>query len=425
MNETNELENYPTEQPEVKAETTEQEIKQPEVQPVIDSRQMTPEEIRKVEKSGSKKTLNFILGFFSAILVIIILGVAAELCYLILNNKSIVNSVDFLGKYQHATFDSMTTLDEEVAEVVSYDGYIEKLNEAKSIAWIFEGDEPETKEEELSEYYTDKTKNYIILFDASGWQFCTMSLESVTEGDDEIYIIGEKKKYGCMGMGSGYFIAIPTDKPVGTCISFTNTAETSTSTRNTGVSAKPIIYLYPTDDTEVTVTLGSPENLTCSYPNYTTEWNVLAKSNGDLVDLDTGKNLYALYYESENNIDFKVEEEGFVVKGEDTAEFLEEKLAILGLSERESEEFIVYWLPRLQENNYNYIRFATAEEIEANMSLDFSVEPDSLIRVLMVYEGLDEPIDVEEQQLETPVREGFTVVEWGGTEITNSNQTVK
>jgi hypothetical protein len=35
----------------------------------------------------------------------------------------------------------------------------------------------------------------------------------------------------------------------------------------------------------------------------------------------------------------------------------------------------------------------------------------------MTYKALDEPIDIEEQQLETPVREGFTVVEWGGTEI--------
>ena len=55
------------------------------------------------------------------------------------------------------------------------------------------------------------------------------------------------------------------------------------------------------------------------------------------------------------------------VKGTDVAEFLEDKLALLGLNEREAEEFIVYWLPKLQENKYNYIRFATMEEINENM----------------------------------------------------------
>ena len=35
----------------------------------------------------------------------------------------------------------------------------------------------------------------------------------------------------------------------------------------------------------------------------------------------------------------------------------------------------------------------------------------------MIFKGLDNPIDIEQQKLETPERKGFTVVEWGGTEI--------
>ena len=124
-----------------------------------------------------------------------------------------------------------------------------------------------------------------------------------------------------------------------------------------------------------------------------------------------------MYYESENSIDFKVENDGFVIKGEDTAEFLEEKLAILGLNERESEEFIIYWLPKLEANKYNYIRFATLDEINANMPLEINPSPDTIIRVLMTFKGLDNPIDVQEQQLKTPDRTGFVAVEWGGTEI--------
>lgn len=182
-------------------------------------------------------------------------------------------------------------------------------------------------------------------------------------------------------------------------------------------SKKPIIYLYPEEETNVSVELPEDDRLLVSYPKYEESWKVLAKENGDLVDLETGRNLYSLYYENKNVVDFKVEKEGFVVKGEDTAKFLEEKLEILGLNEREAEEFIIYWLPKLEENKYNYIRFASVEEIEENMPLEISPKPDTTIRVLMTYKGLDRKIEVEEQKLETPKREGFVAVEWGGTEI--------
>ena len=43
--------------------------------------------------------------------------------------------------------------------------------------------------------------------------------------------------------------------------------------------------------------------------------------------------------------------------------------------------------------------------------------PDTTIRVLMTFKGIDNPIDVKEQQLVTPERNGFVAVEWGGTEI--------
>lgn len=108
--------------------------------------------------------------------------------------------------------------------------------------------------------------------------------------------------------------------------------------------------MYPEREQEISVKLGQPENIICSYPEYKTEWNVIAKTNGDLIDLGTNRNLYALYYESRNVIDFKVEEDGFITNKADVASFLEEKLDILGLTEREAEEFIVYWLPRLQQN---------------------------------------------------------------------------
>ena len=179
---------------------------------------------------------------------------------------------------------------------------------------------------------------------------------------------------------------------------------------------KPIIYLYPKEQTEVTVKLGKTEEVTCSYPKYDNGWNVIAKTDGTLIDTKTQRTLYSLYWEGTgmSNIDMS---EGFVVKGEDTIEFLEEKLAILGLNDKEAEEFIIYWLPKMQDNKYNYIRFATIDEINEYMPLEFSVEPDTLIRILMQYKSLDEYIKISEQKLETPERKGFVAVEWGGSEI--------
>ena len=180
--------------------------------------------------------------------------------------------------------------------------------------------------------------------------------------------------------------------------------------------AKPIIYLYPENTTEVTVKLENTEKITCSYPEYKEEWKVVAESDGTLTDVKTQRKLYALYWEGKDMLPPEMTE-GFIVKGQDTIEFLEEKLEILGLNEKEAQEFIIYWLPKMQNNSYNYIRFATIEEINNYMPLELSVEPDTLIRVLMQYKPLDEYIEVKEQKLITPERKGFTVVEWGGTEI--------
>ncbi len=183
------------------------------------------------------------------------------------------------------------------------------------------------------------------------------------------------------------------------------------------IAYKPIIYLYPTEEKEVSVKLLNDDMITVSYPQYTTGWNVLAKKDGSLIDLSTNKNLYSLYYECKNQVSFKIENDGFIVKGENVSTFLEEKLSILGLTEKESEEFIIYWLPKLEPNKYNYIRFATINEINTNMPLEINPNPDTNIRILMTFKGLNKPIEVQEQKLIKTERKGFTVVEWGGTEI--------
>jgi len=182
-------------------------------------------------------------------------------------------------------------------------------------------------------------------------------------------------------------------------------------------TAKPVIYLYPEEEMKVEVSLELNGEFTCVYPEYNGSWKVTAQPDGTLTDA-LGREYYCLYWESNpyqpivTNTDV-----GFIVKGEDTAEFLREKLLQIGLSEREANEFIIYWLPQMQHNNYNYIYFSIDEYIEY-AKLTISPNPDTVIRFLMVWEGLVEARPVIEQELpETPERVGFTVVEWGGSEI--------
>lgn len=179
---------------------------------------------------------------------------------------------------------------------------------------------------------------------------------------------------------------------------------------------KPMIYLYPEREQSVEVKLNSPERLTVSYPAYVDSWNVVARPDGTLKDKN-GRELYGLYYESLPKTEFKVEDEGFVVIKEDSAKFLEEKLAKLGLNEKEAEEFIVYWLPKMNEKKYNYVRFASSEEIENNMKLSISPKPDTTIRIWMVLKPLDEKIEVTEQKINPVKRSGFVAVEWGGIKL--------
>ena len=109
--------------------------------------------------------------------------------------------------------------------------------------------------------------------------------------------------------------------------------------------------------------------------------------------------------------------EGFVIEGKDTINFLEEKLKYLGLNDREINEFIIYWIDKLENNKYNYIRFRCTEEVNNYMPLEFSEKPDTLIRIIMDYKPLNEKINVKEQELESTIRNGFTVVEWGGRKL--------
>ncbi len=181
------------------------------------------------------------------------------------------------------------------------------------------------------------------------------------------------------------------------------------------LAEKPIIYLYPEFTQEITVGLDFNGELTTTYPDYDNGWRVVADPDGTLYDVDTGREYYCLYWEGVSDVEYDFTK-GFSVPGNETASFLETTLGKLGLNEKEANEFIIYWLPRMEGNEYNLISFQTDAYTE-NAKLLIDPAPDTVIRVFMAWKALDEPVEIEAQELTAPEREGFTLVEWGGAEV--------
>lgn len=180
------------------------------------------------------------------------------------------------------------------------------------------------------------------------------------------------------------------------------------------VTAKPVIYLYPETETQVSVALDYDGQLTCTYPKYDNGWTVTAAPDGTLTDT-AGQTYNYLYWEGVTDTEYDFSQ-GFCVPGAQTAAFLEEALAALGLTRREANEFIIYWLPMMEHNPYNLIAFQQ-EAYTGSARLNVTPAPDTLLRVFMAWQPLEEPVEIAPQPLTAPARQGFTAVEWGGTEV--------
>lgn len=185
-------------------------------------------------------------------------------------------------------------------------------------------------------------------------------------------------------------------------------------------TAKPVIYLYPEQETKVNVQLTFNGTLTSTYPTLPPEgWSVTAQPGGTLTD-EEGRSYRYLFWEGVANVDWK-QDSGFLVKAEDAREFLEQSLTQLGLNELEQNDFITYWLPKLEKNGESFVTFA-AEQYTDNAILTVTPQPDSVLRVQMLISKVDDSNraafqKLPEQELPRFEREGFVLVEWGGTDL--------
>lgn len=189
---------------------------------------------------------------------------------------------------------------------------------------------------------------------------------------------------------------------------------------------KPVVYLYSEKEEEVSIKLNIKGEMTFTYPEYDNGWIVKTISNGCIKH---NKKTYPyLFWEGESKtLDYMKKGdsmvEGFIVNSNSITSFFESSLDQMGLNQNEKTDFITFWAPQIQKKSGDYfIQFLFEENYKNYVAeLEIKPKPKSIRRVYMLYSFIDSQQDYfmpyTEQKIKAFVREGFTYVEWGGTEI--------
>ncbi len=183
---------------------------------------------------------------------------------------------------------------------------------------------------------------------------------------------------------------------------------------------KPVIYLYPETDLEVSVNLKPQGELTFSYPDYSKGWSGTAHPDGSISV--NQQNYPYLFWESEQRFNkFDLELGGFLIRKANIIESLEKYLSELGFNDKEKTDFITFWGPQLQQYEQVRIQFITGKACNEFATLEITPTPENINRVYMIWIVPDphRKIFIKPQKLEKLNRGGFDVLEWGGIELEN------
>tara|TARA_B110000046_G_C12885589_1_gene352044 strand:+ start:204 stop:695 length:492 start_codon:yes stop_codon:yes gene_type:complete len=140
---------------------------------------------------------------------------------------------------------------------------------------------------------------------------------------------------------------------------------------------------------------------------------------------ENGQTYPYLFWEGEiQDLDFNSkngEISGYFINTDSTIQFLESTLTALGLNRTEITDFITFWGPRIKVHNFATIQFLVDEEYHNQVaSLNVTPKPDSQLWVYLLFQGTDNPTLTRKftvPELPKFERQGFTVIEWGGSEF--------
>ncbi len=143
--------------------------------------------------------------------------------------------------------------------------------------------------------------------------------------------------------------------------------------------------------------------------------NVTAYPDGTLIY--QGKKYRELFYESSIS-EIKAPDKGFLVESLNIEKTLKDLNIKLGLTDFESKELTDFWAPRLKalHSPYIFVSLVEKEEKEKIDKLNIHPKPDTLIEILYYFKPADKYFKTKPLMLpQTPKRQGFVAVEWGGT----------
>lgn len=189
---------------------------------------------------------------------------------------------------------------------------------------------------------------------------------------------------------------------------------------------KPVIYLYSKNLVHASVSLSHP-GMTFQYPACKNDtWHVRVDETG-IKDENNNKSYPYLFWEATtNNLQFNSNHQnelvGFIVKTDTLVQFLESALNELGLNDKEQTDFITYWVPSMLIKKYALIQFLIDDDYNQNIApLNVNPKPDSMRRIFMQFSLMNEVSQINfsivKQNLPKFNRSGFTLIEWGGAEI--------
>jgi hypothetical protein len=182
---------------------------------------------------------------------------------------------------------------------------------------------------------------------------------------------------------------------------------------------KPVVYLYPEKKTNVTVTVEPNGDFSAQYPvTQNGRWQMVAMPDGTLFDPKTEKKYSYLFWEAENQGTLSIDEsKAFCVKGDQTAQFLEDVCVKYGLTDRERTDFVSFWIPAMMRNRFNVIQLFDDSECAAYAKMTVEPKPDAEIRLFMLFRGSSQHIQTGSPKIAERRRGKFTVVEWGGANL--------
>lgn len=175
---------------------------------------------------------------------------------------------------------------------------------------------------------------------------------------------------------------------------------------------KPNIYLYPEEETDISVIFDSPELLLTVIPDYTNGWYAKVDPNSNMI-VD-GEEYGYLFYESMTDDHLMQKDKGFIVPIDNRYEFFTYIANYYGFNEQETYDFVTFWCSRLDSDKEYVMYPQLTDTIDILMAVNINPKPKNIFRIWFLFYENDEKIEIEKPESVIPARDGYTMIEWGG-----------